>query len=349
MRGAVAQLRPGAAVVDHAHVADVVELGRGERGDAVAPQALDDARGEEVGDGQARPPGVRDEARERQRGRAGEVEDAAHAGAHGLLDGAHHVVLVHHLHHRVEAEERGDGLEAQVVGGRVAHAAEDVHGAQDHRLGLRALPEEGLRQHVDLDEVADLAEGGAAEEGRVLREELRVVRPRAVDVGAGEHDQLGHLVLGDELEQALEAGHVPGVVLGLADARVVEDAEVDHRREPLLAEDVLRLLAADVELVVLDVLGAAVEGAAVDADDGHLAVEAARQAAAQAAADAGDEDGTLARILGRSVRVRRGAAREAARGGVVGLGRPRRSRRRPGRARALAFLFCSIMGRDGCA
>ena len=45
------------------------------------------------------------------------------------------------------------------------------------------------------------------------------------------------------------------------------------------AEDVLQLLAPDVDLLVLDVLRLVGEGAAVDADDGALAVEHARDAA----------------------------------------------------------------------
>ena len=52
------------------------------------------------------------------------------------------------------------------------------------------------------------------------------------------------------------------------------------------AEDVLQLLPADVDLGVLDVLRLVVEGAAVDADDGPLAVEDPRELLAEAAADA---------------------------------------------------------------
>src|SRR6185312_6445536 len=48
MSGRIAQHLAGAGVVDHAHVANVIELGRGERGGAVLPEALDDALSEEV-------------------------------------------------------------------------------------------------------------------------------------------------------------------------------------------------------------------------------------------------------------------------------------------------------------
>jgi hypothetical protein len=74
---------------------------------------------------------------------------------------------------------------------------------------------------------------------------------------------------------------------------------MDHGGEGALPEDVLGLLAADVELVVLDVLGAAVEVAAIDADDGQLAVEAAGEAPPETAADAGDQDGALRRLFRR--------------------------------------------------
>ena len=84
------------------------------------------------------------------------------------------------------------GLRRRKFDGALCTLPEDVHRPQDDRLGLGELPEEALREHVDLDEIADVAEVLPAEERRVLGEELRVARLRAVDVRAREDDELGH-------------------------------------------------------------------------------------------------------------------------------------------------------------
>ena len=105
---------------------------------------------------------------------------------------------------------------------------------------------------------------------------LRVVGTRAIDVRAREQDQLRDVVLRDVLEDLLKAGHVPSVVLSCADPRVVHHAEVNDGGDWGAAENVARLLAADVDLVVLDVLGTSLERAPIDADDAPLAVQTPR-------------------------------------------------------------------------
>ena len=127
--------------------------------------------------------------------------------------------------------------------------------------------------------------------GRLLGEELGVAWLRAVDVRARQHDELGDLELADVLEQLGEAGDVPRVVVGRRGARIVHDAEVDDGLDVAGAEDVLQLLAPDVDLGVVDVLGLVDEGSPVDADDAALAVKHAREVLAEPPADARDEDG----------------------------------------------------------
>jgi hypothetical protein len=177
--------------------------------------------------------------------------------------------------------------------------ADDVRGADDDRLRLGRFQKKdcasmstSMRSRISLNEAPP-------RRGASSGEELRVVGARAVHVGAREDDELGHVVLRDVLEQALEAGDVPAVVLRLAGARIVHDPEVHDGGELVLAEDVLRLLFADVDREVLDVLGAAGELAPIDADHLALAVERAREAAAEAPADARDQDRPLALVTGR--------------------------------------------------
>jgi hypothetical protein len=76
-----------------------------------------------------------------------------------------------------------------------------VHRAEDHRLGLARLPEEGRDHVIDLDEVAHLREALRRHQRRVLGEELRVVGARTVDVRARQHDHLPHAVRLAVLEQ----------------------------------------------------------------------------------------------------------------------------------------------------
>ena len=129
-------------------------------------------------------------------------------------------------------------------------------------------------------------------ERRVLGEELRVVRPRAVDVGRREHDHLGHAVAGAGVEQARGALHVPRVVLGLAlrgscMTPMWMSAVTSPARKTSRA-----FLRAQVDLDVLDVARPPGKLAAIDADDAPvaLAMQPPRDQAAEPAGDAGDDD-----------------------------------------------------------
>src|SRR6185436_6139067 len=108
------------------------------------------------------------------------------------------------------------------------------------------------------------------------------------------------------LEQLGRAGDVPGVQLGRPRARIVHHAEVNERVDIAGAKHVARLLAAQVDLVVLDVLGPADHRAAIEPDDlpAELVVQAAGDDLAEPAADAGDDD--LARLTRRHARARAG-------------------------------------------
>lgn len=70
----------------------------------------------------------------------------------------------------------------------------------------------------------------------------------------------------------------------------MHDAEVNDSRDVAAAEDVLELLAPEIEPLVLDVLRLPHEVAPVDADDRALAVEHARDLPPEAAAHARDDD-----------------------------------------------------------
>src|SRR5258708_7240329 len=74
------------------------------------------------------------------------------------------------------------------------------------------------------------------------------------------------------------------------------------------AEHVARLLAPDVDLMVLDVLRSSVERAPIDADDPRVAMKPPSEPSTESTDDAGDGDG---RLLGR----RKGRARRGPSGG----------------------------------
>jgi hypothetical protein len=178
-----------------------------------------------------------------------------------------------------------------------------VRRTQDHGSEAREAPEERLRAHVELDQIADLAEGTGAEQGRVFPQKLRVVGARAVDVGTREQHHLLDGEVLDVLEQALQASDVGGVVLSGITARIVSHAQVDERAHAV-AEHVLHARALEVELVVLDVGGPIGKGAAIDADDAALAVQLASEAPAQAAAHARDQHGAVTPRRERHRRIR---------------------------------------------
>jgi hypothetical protein len=60
---------------------------------------------------------------------------------------------------------------------------------------------------------------------------------------------------------------------------------------PTTLKDLLALLLAEIELVVLEVLGLAGERAPIDPDDALLAVQLLGEDSAQVSADPGDDDG----------------------------------------------------------
>src|SRR5690606_9961210 len=88
------------------------------------------------------------------------------------------------------------------------------------------------------------------------------------------------------------ARDVPRVQLGRPRSRIVHDAEVDQRVDVAGAEHVARLLAAQVDQVVLDVFGAPRHRPAIEPDDvpAEIVMEAARDDVAEPAADPGDHD-----------------------------------------------------------
>jgi hypothetical protein len=143
-------------------------------------------------------------------------------------------------------------------------------------------------QHVDLDEVADAREPRGRHQRGVLGEEVRVVRARSVDVGAGEDDDLLHPVLRHRVEHARRAHHVEGVVLLRGHPGVVHDPHVDDRLHVVNAEDVLGLLLPEVELEELHGLRRSRERSTVQANDPLGAVKELGERAPEVPADAGD-------------------------------------------------------------
>jgi hypothetical protein len=89
-----------------------------------------------------------------------------------------------------------------------------VRRPEDHGLDARFLPEKRLANHVELDEITDLAEGPGTEQRRFLVQELGVVGPGPIHVGARQQHDLLHAEFHHVLEQRFEPNHVPGVVLG---------------------------------------------------------------------------------------------------------------------------------------
>ena len=176
----------------------------------------------------------------------------------------------------------------------------------------RARHKKRRDEMIDLDEIAHLREALRREQRRVFGQELRVVRPWPVDVRAREHDHLRHAVRLAVLEQLRRAGDVPRVQLGRPRARVVHHAEMDQRVDIAGAEHVARALAAQVDLVMLDVLGPPGHRSPIEADDPptEIVMQAARDQASETPRDAGDHD--LARSRHRAFGGRRRLTRRHA-------------------------------------
>ena len=66
----------------------------------------------------------RDEPGKREGRRPGYVENAASTRCKSAEDGLDQVILVNRLDHGVESEQRRDDGETQIIGRRVAYAAE---------------------------------------------------------------------------------------------------------------------------------------------------------------------------------------------------------------------------------
>jgi hypothetical protein len=106
-----------AAIVDHADVADVIELRRGEAREPRAEQLREEPPGDGVWHGQARSSEGGEEVREGDRVGAGDVEDPAHVRGEGALDGLADVLLVHHhVVDRVALRQRVERVAGVVEG-----------------------------------------------------------------------------------------------------------------------------------------------------------------------------------------------------------------------------------------
>ena len=175
---------------------------------------------------------------------------------------------VDQLHHRIEAEQHRRSLDPQVVRRRVVHRPDDVHRPQDHRLDALRAPQERRHQVIDLDQIAHLREPLRGEQRRVLGEELRVVGARAVDVRA-------------TTAARPSARDTPGSTRAASSCRRCSTSRARRARargscitprwiervDVAGAEHVARLLAAQIDLVVLDVLRPARHRPAIEPDD----------------------------------------------------------------------------------
>ncbi len=154
------------------------------------------------------------------------------------------------------------------------------------------------RATIELDQVSHRSPILRAQERRVLGEEGWIVRVGAVHGGRREHHELPDLMVRHMLEQLLKRHEVPLMALALRHPGVVHHAEVHDGAHALLAEDVARLLSAEVDRVHRDIRRSAVEGPPIDADDARPSMEHARDQSTEPSADARDEH-RAARIVGR--------------------------------------------------
>ncbi len=221
------------------------------------------------------------------------------------------------LDHGVVTKEGRDHPLPEVIGRRVVHGTHNVGWAKNHGLRFGALPEEGLRQHVEFDEVPHRAERRRTQERGIFIEELSVVRPRPVDVRARKNDQLRDVVLRDIIEKPLKCGNIPIVMFAVTHARIVHDPQVHNRRWTLLAHDVARFLAANIDLIMDDVFRLTDERASIDTNHAPLTMKQARDPTTQAATDTGDENRTVQLVGLHPARVRQ---RSPYRQGMIGYG-----------------------------
>ena len=181
-----------AAAIDHADVADEVELGDREARDAEPERERQDRLCHRVRDRTRLAAELLEHRRQRHLAGADDVVDAAPAGRERARRSPRRRPATWiELHHRIEAEQDRRPLDPQVVRRRVVHRADDVDRAQDHGLDLARAPEERRHEVIDLDEIAHLREPLRGEQRRVLGEELRVVGARAVDVRLDSSTTLG--------------------------------------------------------------------------------------------------------------------------------------------------------------
>ena len=60
-----------------------------------------------------------------------------------------------------------------------------MNGSQDDRLGVRMAPEETVGQHIHFNQVPYAGKSAGGHQGSVFREEVRIIRRGAVDIGEG--------------------------------------------------------------------------------------------------------------------------------------------------------------------
>ncbi len=170
----------------------------------------------------------------RQPALGSDVVDAGQVPFDGEGDRLGGVVLVDELHrrHRPADRQRDPGPD-EAGDGVVGPGAEDErraqHGRGDGRAGQRPLGQQPLQFRL----VDTEREPGIRAERRVLGEGDRVVRPRAVDRGAGHQDDLGKAGGGGRLEDPPGAADVDAGHEVLVGDGVVYTGQVDEDVDPL--------------------------------------------------------------------------------------------------------------------
>ena len=130
---------------------------------------------------------------EREHAVAGHVEGAGHAVRHGVLERVHHVVLVHELVARVEAQDHRHRRQREQLGVRGLDVrAQDIREAQDRHRGVRVALGEVVHRRLGLHDVPLDPAARRVRAPHRLVEESRVVLVAAVEVGRGLEDDLSH-------------------------------------------------------------------------------------------------------------------------------------------------------------